>query len=65
MIWYLDGVQKFKINNVEHIWSSWPFNKPFYLMLNLSMGGWGGKTDYTLLKNNPMDYQVDYVRIFQ
>lgn len=65
MIWYLDGVQKYRLNNVDHLWNSWPFNKPFYLMLNLSMGGWGGKTDYTLLKNNPQDYQVDYVRVFQ
>ena len=65
MIWYLDGIQKFKVNNVEHLWSSWPFNKPFYLLLNLAMGGWGGTTNRTLLKNNPQDYQIDYVRIFQ
>lgn len=65
MIWYLDGVQKFKVNNVEHLWSSWPFNRPFYLLLNLAMGGWGGSTNYQLIKNNPQDYQVDYVRIFQ
>lgn len=65
MIWYLDGVQKFKVNNVEHLWNTWPFNKPFYLILNLAMGGWGGATDNQLLKNNPQDYQIDYVRIFQ
>jgi len=65
MIWYLDGIQKFKVNNVEHLWSSWPFNKPFYLLLNLAMGGWGGATDRAKLKANPQDYQVDYVRIFQ
>ena len=65
MIWYLDGVQKFRINNVDHLWSVWPFNKSFYLMLNLSIGGWGGATDSKLLKNNPQDYQIDYVRVFQ
>ncbi len=65
MIWYLDGIQKFKVNNAEHLWSSWPFNKPFYLLLNLAMGGWGGSTDRTMLKANPQDYQIDYVRIFQ
>lgn len=65
MIWYLDGVQKFKVNNAEHLWSSWPFNKSFYLLLNLAMGGWGGSTDRTLLRDNPQDYQVDYVRVFQ
>lgn len=65
MIWYLDGVQKYKVNNLEHLWSSWPFNKPFYLLLNLAMGGWGGTTNTQLLKANPQDYQIDYVRIFQ
>ena len=65
MIWYLDGVAKFPINNTTHLWSTWPFNKSFYLLLNLAMGGWGGKVDNQLLKSNPQDYQVDYVRIFQ
>lgn len=65
MIWYLDGVAKFQVNNVDHLWNSWPFNKPFYLLLNLAMGGWGGSTNYGLLKDNPQDYQIDYVRIFQ
>lgn len=65
MIWYLDGVQKYKVNNLEHLWSSWPFNKPFYLLLNLAMGGWGGATNTQLLKDNPQDYQIDYVRVFQ
>jgi hypothetical protein len=65
MIWYLDGVQKFKVNNVERLWSSWPFNKPFYLLLNLAMGGWGGSTNTQLLRDNPQDYQIDYVRVFQ
>jgi len=63
MIWYLDGVAKFPINNTTHLWSTWPFNKSFYLLLNLALGGWG--TNYPLLKTNPQDYQVDYVRIFQ
>jgi len=65
MIWYIDGIQKFRVNNVEHLWNSWPFNKPFYLFLNLAMGGWGGTTDRAKLKANPQDYQIDYVRIFQ
>lgn len=41
----------------------WPFDKPYYLILNLAMGGnWGGEVDETIL---PVDFQIDYVRIYQ
>ena len=41
----------------------WPFDKPYYLILNLAMGGnWGGEVDETFF---PVDFQIDYVRIYQ
>ncbi len=45
--------------------ATWPFNKPFYLILNLAWGGdWGGAMgiDESAL---PATMQVDYVRVFQ
>jgi beta-glucanase (GH16 family) len=44
--------------------SEWqPFTKPFYLLLNLAMGGTsGGTIDYSKF---PFTYQVDYVRYYQ
>jgi len=36
-----------------------PFRKPFYLILNLAMGGWGGKIDDAAL---PQKFLIDYVR---
>jgi Beta-glucanase/Beta-glucan synthetase len=45
--------------------ATWPFNKPFYLILNLAWGGdWGGAmgVDESAL---PATMQVDYVRVFQ
>lgn len=44
---------------------AWPFNKEFYMILNLAYGGaWGGQQgiDDTLL---PHKFYVDYVRIYQ
>lgn len=44
---------------------TWPFNKPFYVILNLAWGGnWGGAQgiDESAL---PATMQVDYVRVFQ
>ncbi|MDP3353869.1 MAG: family 16 glycosylhydrolase, partial [Flavobacteriaceae bacterium] len=41
----------------------WPFDKPYYLILNLAMGGnWGGEVDETFFS---VDFQIDYVRIYQ
>lgn len=45
--------------------ATWPFDKPFYIILNLAWGGdWGGNqgTDESKL---PATLEVDYVRVFQ
>lgn len=39
-----------------------PFRQPFYLLLNLALGGWGGEIDDSIF---PVDYLVDYVRYYQ
>lgn len=39
-----------------------PFRKPQYLLLNLALGGNGGKIDPNAL---PMKYEIDYVRVYQ
>lgn len=44
---------------------TWPFNHPFYIILNVAFGGgWGGAegVDYSVL---PCDMQVDWVRVYQ
>jgi beta-glucanase (GH16 family) len=40
----------------------WPFDKPYFLILNLAIGGnWGGEIDDSMF---PVEMQVDYVRIY-
>ena len=39
-----------------------PFRKPFYMILNLALGGWGGKIDDNAL---PQKFLVDYVRVYK
>lgn len=42
---------------------SWPFDKPFYLILNIAVGGGlGGPVDESSL---PYEFLIDYVRIYQ
>lgn len=66
MMWYVDGVQEFTvIRSREYSDSNWPFHVDFYFMLNLAFGGgWGGREgiDVDAL---PIEYLIDYVRIYQ
>ncbi|MEM1135137.1 MAG: glycoside hydrolase family 16 protein [Bacteroidota bacterium] len=44
---------------------NWPFNKPFYFLLNMAVGGnWGGQrgVDDSIF---PSEMEVDYVRVYQ
>lgn len=63
---YVDGNPLLRFNNdgAGNI-KTWPFNKHFYVILNLAWGGsWGGQqgVDEGAL---PATMQVDYVRVFQ
>jgi beta-glucanase (GH16 family) len=45
--------------------AEWPFNKPFYLILNLAIGGaWGGQQGVDD-EAFPQRMEVDYVRVYQ
>ncbi|MEE1101929.1 MAG: carbohydrate binding domain-containing protein [Agathobacter sp.] len=70
--WYVDG----KLFHEESDWYSTtegqgtltypaPFDQPFYIILNLAVGGsWVGNPDEnTSFENNP--YEIDYVRVYQ
>ena len=70
--WYVDGVKYHE----ESDWYSTtegqgtltypaPFDQPFYIILNLAVGGsWvGNPNEDTSFENNP--YEIDYVRVYQ
>lgn len=41
----------------------WPFDKPYFLILNLAIGGnWGGPIDDSIF---PAEMVIDYVRVYQ
>lgn len=63
---YVDGEKllTFENDGTGNV-STWPFSKPFYVILNLAWGGsWGGMNgvDESVL---PATMEVDYVRVFQ
>lgn len=43
----------------------WPFDKEFFLIFNLAIGGtWGGAIDDSIF-NEPVQMKVDYIRVYQ
>ncbi|MCE2958099.1 MAG: family 16 glycosylhydrolase [Bacteroidota bacterium] len=58
----IDDVVFYSYNPPVKNASTWPFNKPQYLLLNIAMGGVGGPVDPTFTESS-MD--IDYVRIYQ
>ncbi len=62
---YVDGKQQLSYDNKGKGRDDWPYDDPFYVILNLAWGGdWGGAqgVDETAL---PATMEIDYVRVFQ
>ncbi|MCX4910178.1 glycoside hydrolase family 16 protein [Streptomyces sp. NBC_00878] len=64
IVWRLDGVQYFKVTKDDiPAGSRWAFDHPFYLLLNLAVGGiWPGPPDSST--QFPATLLVDYVRVY-
>lgn len=64
IIWKLDGKQYFQVTKDSiPSGSRWAFDHPFYLLLNLAVGGvWPGSPDETT--KFPATLLVDYVRVY-
>ena len=61
--WYVDG-QQYSSVAPGTVPSPWVFDHPFYLILNLAIGGtFAGMPDYTSVF--PQTLLVDYVRVYQ
>ena len=45
--------------------SKWPYDKPFYLILNVAVGGEWGRIKGIDEEAFPQVLEVDYVRVFQ
>lgn len=61
--WYVDD-QKFFTGNKTDVNGNYPFDQPFFFILNLAVGGdWPGNPDATTVF--PQRMIVDYVRVYQ
>ena len=65
MVFTLDGRTTFTVHNDGTGVGSWPFDQPFYLLMNFAVGGsWGGQqgVDDTVF---PQRMAIDWVRVWQ
>jgi len=63
--WYVDRQRYGSFYNRGNDYRTWPFDQPFYLILNVAVGGnWGGAegVDDSIW---PQQMIIDYVRIYQ
>lgn len=63
--WYIDGAVSYTYENPGTGIGAWPFDIPFYLILNVAIGGsWGGAEGIdNSVKQASME--IDYVRVYQ
>lgn len=63
--WFIDNEHYHTFNNTGKNSDDWPFDRPFYLIFNIAVGGdWGGKygVDDGIW---PQSMEVDYVRVYE
>ncbi len=62
---FVDSTRYFTFVNEDTGWEAWPFDKNFFIILNVAIGGsWGGQqgVDNTIF---PTRMQVEYVRVYE
>jgi beta-glucanase (GH16 family) len=62
IIWYFDDIEYSRVSPADIRGNTWVFDHPFYLLLNLAVGGnWPGFPDAT--STYPQTLTVDYIRV--
>ena len=61
---FVDGESVYTFIPKNKTQAEWPFDQPFYLLLNLAVGGnFGGpEVDNSIF---PQEFIIDYVRVYQ
>ena len=66
LIWYVNGEEYHRQDRLANFnYNNWPYSWPFYLIMNVAVGGtWGGQQG---IDNGvfPAEMEVDYIRVYQ
>ena len=62
--WSVDGEEYYRLTE-DDLKNDWPFDKPFYILLNLAVGGNYGGIKGIDYNRWPQIFEIDYVRVYQ
>ncbi|MDQ8181867.1 glycoside hydrolase family 16 protein [Pelagicoccus sp. SDUM812005] len=62
---FVDGELFFTFQNEGKGWESWPYQRDYYLLLNVAVGGLWGAAKGIDEDRFPQRMEVDYVRVYQ
>ncbi len=65
IVFFLNDTEFFRFKNEHKTSAEWPFNKPFFLIMNTAIGGNLGGQKGIDDSAFPAVYEIDYVRVFQ
>ena len=63
--WYVDDELFYNYTNENSGWEAWPYERDYYLLLNIAVGGMWGGIEGVDDDSFPQRMEVDFVRIFQ
>ena len=61
---YVDGMEVYQFAPTQKNEDTWPFNQPFYILVNMAIGGnFGGpEVDNSIF---PTEYVIDYIKVYK
>jgi beta-glucanase (GH16 family) len=63
--WFVDDEEYYSFRNPNLSYKEWPFDQPFFLILNIAIGGdWGGAMGIDPALSEAV-MEIDYVRVYQ
>ena len=65
IIYFLDGVLRYRFPNEHKTTEEWPYDTPFHLITNISVGGKFERRDGLDVTAFPVTMQIDYMRVYE
>jgi beta-glucanase (GH16 family) len=65
IVFRLDGKDAYEVDRTSDSFDNWPFKDPFFIIVNLAIGGdWGGSkgVDPAIF---PAKFDISYIRFYQ